>query len=159
MATEHYRHLVDQICAHTLIPNPAALYHATNLTVRDIDFSLQYADGAGLGEVAILCDFGALPNRRREEVLLRLLETNFYMFDSPGVPMLSFNDQSQRVMLTCKMALQGLQAEVLLALMGQVSGMVKSWRSSYFLPAALEPQRMSGRTLNGLHSSALSTLR
>ncbi|WP_223536823.1 CesT family type III secretion system chaperone [Pseudomonas sp. GL-B-16] len=159
MAKEHYRHLVDQICAHTLIPNPAALYHATNLAVRDIDFSLQYVDDSGHGDVAILCDFGELPDRRREEVMLRLLETNFYMSESPGAPMLSFNDQSQRVTLTCKMALQGLHAEVLLALMGQFSDMVKAWRSSYFLPAAPKPQRMSGHALNGPHSSALSTLR
>jgi hypothetical protein len=157
MAAEHYRQFVNQICAHTLIPNPALLYHDTNLAVRDIDFSLQYIDGAGKGVVTVLCDFGPLPGRRRDEVLLRLLETNFYMSDSAGSPMLSFNDQSQRVTLTCKMALDGLRAEVLVALMGQFSDMVRAWRSNYFLAAPAEPQRMSGRPLSGLHSSDLST--
>jgi hypothetical protein len=144
MAIEHYRLLVDQICALTLIPNPATLYAATNLAVRDIDFSLQYFEGAGKGTVSVLCDFGPLPARRREEVLIRLMETNFHMSDSPGAPMLSFNDQSQRVTLTCKMALDGLNAEFLVPLLGQFSGMVNTWRSDYFLPSSTEAQQTRG---------------
>jgi hypothetical protein len=150
---EHYRQLVDDICAEALIPHAASLYHATNLAIRDIDFSMQYLDGPDVGTVAIFCDFGPLPKLRREEVMLRLLETNFYMSDSHGAPMLSFNDQSQRVTLTCKMPLRDLRAKVLLAMMGQFSDMAKAWRDSYFLPTAAQPQRMPGRALNGLQSS------
>lgn len=150
MAAEHYRLLVDQICAHTLIPNPAALYHATNLTVRDIDFSLSYLDGPGQGVVSVLCDFGPLPARLREEVLLRLLETNFYMADTPGAPMLSFNDQTQRVILACRLALESIDVEALLALLGQFADMASLWRTDHFLATSSAATRIPGQASAGL---------
>lgn len=156
MALELYRQLIDDICSVALIPCTASLYHSTNLAIRDIDFSMQYSTGSKAGGIAILCDFGPLPNRRREEILLRLLETNFYMSESPATPMLSFNDQSERVTLTCRMPLQSLRAEVLLGLLGELADMAKSWRSSYFLSGSANSKARHDRSLTGRHHSALS---
>lgn len=162
MAAEHYRLLVDQICEHTLIPNPASLYHATNLTVRGIDFSLYYLDDVGQGSVSTLCDFGALPARQRETVLQRLLETNFYLFDSPGAPTLSFNDQNQRVVLACKLPLAGMDAQALITLLGQFADMALMWRTDYFLDAAASkpstaPERSTSLRDAGYRTAGLTT--
>jgi hypothetical protein len=143
MAAEHYRQFVDQLCEHTLISDPAALYHDTHLAVRDVNFSLFYLDDAGPGTVSVLCDFGPLPARRSEEVMKRLLETNFYLFDSPGSPGLSFNEVTQRVVLACRVPLRSVDAPTFLEMLGQFSDMAKGWRVDYFLndPAKASPTR------------------
>lgn len=133
MASEHYRQFVDQICQHLLIPDVAALYHDTHLAVRDVNFSLYYLDDVGLGTVSVLCDFGPLPARKSEEVMKRLLETNFYLFDSPGAPGLSFNEVTQRVVLACRVPLKDIDAPTFSGLLGQFSDMAKAWRLNHFL--------------------------
>lgn len=132
MALETYRLLVDQICEQTLIPNPAALYERTNLTIHEVNFTLRYLEEGEHGTVVVHCDFGALPTRGREAVLLRLLETNFYAFEGPSAPVLSFSDQTQRVVLSCKLPLV-VDASIILFLLSQFADMAKAWRADFFL--------------------------
>ncbi|NWA02082.1 CesT family type III secretion system chaperone [Pseudomonas gingeri] len=150
MAIENYRQLVDEICRLSLIPPTAVLYENTRLTVRDVDFSLHYVDAPGPGNVVLHGDFGPLPARRREAVLLRLLETNFYLFDGRYSSSFSHNEQTGRVLLNSSLALADTSATHLLGLMGHFAEYAQAWRQTGFLNDDSDqdnrPQTLPGRS-------------
>ncbi|WLH00994.1 CesT family type III secretion system chaperone [Pseudomonas beijingensis] len=132
MASPTYCKLIDQLCALTMIPTPSAFYEQANLSVKDVDFSLKHTPGVGEGDVFIYCSFGPLPVANREAVLQRLLETNLYLLSGAFCPSLSYNRDSEQVILIGHVPLETLTAERLLGLMGGAADMALIWRDGYF---------------------------
>ncbi|KAF1010957.1 MAG: hypothetical protein GAK32_01137 [Pseudomonas fluorescens] len=133
MANQHYRQLVDQICQLTQIPTAALLYESTQLTVRDVDFSLSHIESPEADAVLMHADFGPLPSRQREAILLRLLDTNFHLIDGVRHSSFSHNEHTGHVMFGSALALQGTTAEQILLLMGHIAEYAQAWRQTYFL--------------------------
>jgi len=153
MSFDHYRSLIDQVCELTLIPNPETLYENASLQVRGVDFSLFYRESPGAGEVLIYCGFGPLPQRRRDEVMQCLLETNLYLFNGQNSPALAYNAETGQVVLVSVLLLDALEAQRLLDMLGYISGMAKQWQESYFLK---EPQKTEHPMPHGALRSSLA---
>lgn len=136
MASPIYCKLIDQLCELTMIPTPAAFYEQANLSVKDVDFSLKHTPGVGEGDIFIYCSFGPLPVANREAVLQRLLETNLYLLSGAFCPSLSYNRDSEQVILIGHVPLETLTAERLLGLMGGAADMALIWRDGYFFDGA-----------------------
>jgi hypothetical protein len=135
MPSATFRVLIDELCELSKLPDPHALYDQAALNVGGVDISLVEREGS-VGEVIIHCDLGALPSRRREDVLLRLLEINFSLFTGSASTACTVNPQTNRVALAAVAPLQGLSAIGLLELLGQLADMAKVWRGGYFLDPA-----------------------
>ncbi|MBT2340262.1 MULTISPECIES: CesT family type III secretion system chaperone [Pseudomonas] len=136
MASPSYCKLIDQLCELTMIPTPSAFYEQANLSVKEVDFSLKHTPSVGEGDVFIYASFGPLPTANREAVLQRLLETNLYLLSGPFCPSLSYNRDSELVILIGHVPLENLSAEHLLGLMGGVADMALIWREGYFFDGA-----------------------
>jgi hypothetical protein len=131
-----YCKLIDQLCELTMIPTPSAFYEQANLSVKEVDFSLKHTPGVGEGDVFIYCGFGPLPAANREAVMQRLLETNLYLLSGAFCPSLSYNRDSEQVVLIGHVPLDNLSAERLLGLMGGAADMALIWREGYFFDGA-----------------------
>lgn len=132
MPSATFRLLIDQLCQLSKLPDAKALYERTALNIDGVDISLVEREGA-VSEIIIHCDLGALPTRRRDEVLCRLLEINFSLFTGSASPACTVNPQTGRVTLAAVAPLAGLGAVGLLELLGQLADMAHAWRQGYFL--------------------------
>lgn len=135
MPSPMFRILIDELCQISLLPDPHVLYERAALNIDGVDISLVEREGP-TNEVIIHCGLGALPNRRRDEVLLRLLEINFSLFTGSSSPSCTVNPQTGCATLAAVAPLQGLSATGLLELLGQLADMANAWRQDYFLDAA-----------------------
>ncbi|WP_064455074.1 hypothetical protein [Pseudomonas antarctica] len=133
MANEHFRQLVDEICQLTLIPRASLLYESPQLTVRGVDFSLRPLENADAETVLMHADFGPLPARQREAILLRLLDTNFHLIDGVRHSSFSHNEHTGHVMFGGALALESTTAAQVLLLMGHIAEYAQAWRKHYFL--------------------------
>ncbi|MGB3123374.1 MAG: CesT family type III secretion system chaperone [Pseudomonas sp.] len=133
MANEHYRHLVDELCLLTQIPSAAVLYESLQLIVRGIDFSLRPIENPEADAVLLHADFGPLPSRQREAILLRLLDTNFHLVDGVRHSSFSHNEHTGHVLFGSALPLESTTAAQVLLLMGHIAEYAQAWRQSYFL--------------------------
>lgn len=132
MSIAAYRSLIDKICVLTNIPDPALMYGSASLQVNGVNFSLFEGGVIAPDSVMVYCDFGELPPRNREAVLLRLLETNLYLFGDKS-PAFTYNIENQHIVLACRMPLAQATAEKVLDLLAHYAGMAKEWRKTYYL--------------------------
>lgn len=133
MASTSYYELINEICRLTAIPTPESLYQSTNIDVNGISFTLFERETDELSEVFIYCDVGALPRNRRDEILLRLLEINFYLQTEARSPCFAWNAETERITLSVILPLAMILPESLLSLLAQLAAMAKCWRDDYFL--------------------------
>jgi hypothetical protein len=152
MSVEAYRSLIDQLCQHTGIPNPQAMYDKAELLVDDCKFMLKHGEKSE--SVLIYCDMGELPEKSKEAALLRLMETNLYMFGDLYNPVFSYNPETRHVLMLYARWLGDATGLTTLALIQQLSEMAKEWRESYFLD---DKEAKSG-TLAGPRAGANSSL-
>lgn len=128
-----YCALIDQLCAKCDIPHPESLYEtATNLHLNETDFSLYYGGSIDPFSVLVYADFGALPADSTNAVLLRLLETNMYMFGINS-PSFTYNPDSQHILLMFRVPLANAKAGSVLEILAGISDMAVAWRKDYYL--------------------------
>lgn len=147
MSIETYQSLIDQICAQSNIPNPASMYSAADIQVQGVNFTMFYGGGIAPDSALVYCDFGELPTQAREAVLLRLLETNMYLF-GVNSPVFTYNPENKHIVLVCRVPLARATADKILALLAHYAGIAKEWRNDHFL---LEKEQQTG-TLANNHS-------
>lgn len=128
-----------------MISNPAAFYEQANLSVKDVDFTLRHHSSVGQGDVFIYCSYGPLPKANRELVLQRLLEANLLLFSGPLSPSLSYNADTEHVILCGHAMLENLTAEGLLGLMGGIADMALVWRENYFMDKGQATRRADAK--------------
>ena len=157
MSVEVYRVLIDQICAQSGIPNPASMYSAADLQVQGVNFTMFHGGSIAPDSALVYCDFGELPKQAREAVLLRLLETNMYLFGINS-PVFTYNPENRHIVLVSRVPLTNATADKVLALLSHYAGVAKEWRNDYFLldkeqqteTLASDPGHMSYNTLKRL---------
>jgi len=132
MTIERYRALIEHLYATLGVDTAPALAQAAHLMVDGTEFHLFHGGLLEPDSVIMHCIFGTLPERRREEVLLRLLETQTHLF---GVcsPVFSHDASSNRITLMCRFPLKD-EEQVLatLELLQFFSSMAKRWGEDHF---------------------------
>lgn len=155
MSVEIYRTLIDQICVKSNIPNPASMYVAADLQVQGVNFTMFHGGGIAPDSALVYCDFGELPKQGRETVLLRLLETNMYLF-GVNSPVFTYNSENQHIVLVTRVPLARATADAMLALFTHYAGLVKEWRHGHFLH---EQEKQSGALANDSGRASDNTLK
>ncbi len=140
-----YLHLLDEIHQLTLLPKTVLAAELTHLSVRGADFSMHAVNDHDQSSVVIHCELGALPTHRREEVLARLLDTNFHMISSGKSVTFCRNEQSGHLMLSMAQPLSSLSGQVAIDQMGALAEYALIWRQNYFLDEASAAQPASGK--------------
>lgn len=134
IASSQYRRLLEEIHQLTYIPKSLLSCNLIHLSVRGVDFSMYLVGGHDDEHVIISCDLGSLPKKRREEVLLRLLDTNFHLLNSAKPITFCRNEHSRNMMLSIAQRLSpNLSGQSTLDLMGSLVDYVLIWRQTYFL--------------------------
>jgi hypothetical protein len=136
MSVERYRALIDQICAQSNISHPESMYEMADFGVKDANFSLTYGGIGAPDKVLIFCDFGELPDRVREAVLMRLLEVNLYMFDGTQNISFAYNTESKHVVMMSSIPLYSMTGASTLELLSHLADIAEEWRNGYFLNEA-----------------------
>lgn len=134
MAIDVYYSLVEEICLRCNIPNPVSMYANANLEVKGVNFSMFHGADIAPNCALLYSDFGKVPAQAKEAVLLRLLETNLYLF-GPNTPAFCYNTQSRHIVLICRLPLSGATAVKVLALLDHIAGMAAQWRDDCYLQA------------------------
>lgn len=156
MALQNYRTLLEQISQLTLIPEMLLSEELTQLSIRNVNFSL-YAIGEQKQEYLVIhADMGQLPSKRREEVLLRLLDVNFFLFEAPRTSTFSRNAETGHMMMSHVQPLAGLTGQMVLNQLDAIATQILDWRTSYFLGNEAQASSTSGRQSTQL--SAKTTL-
>ncbi|HVK95316.1 MAG TPA: CesT family type III secretion system chaperone [Noviherbaspirillum sp.] len=150
MPIKLYRALIDQICVQCDIKNPESLYEtATNLHLNETNFSLYYGGNIDPFSALVYADFGALPVDYPKTVLLRLLETNMYMF-GVNSPSFTYNPDNQHILLMFRVPLANASADSVLEILAGISNIAVAWRKDYYLldderqDAGLSRDRLKG---------------
>jgi hypothetical protein len=133
MASQHYHRLLEEISQLTLIPETVLSQELTHLSIRGVDFSMYPVGNQAQAHLVIHCDLGSLPDKRREEVLSRLLDTNFHMVNSAKPVTFCRNEQSGHMMLSAAQPLSGLTGQAVLDQMGSLADYALAWRQNFFL--------------------------
>ncbi len=132
MTIERYRLLIGQLCATFNVPDPEGMYQSASLRVDDIKFTFFHGGLMMPDSVLMYCDFGTLPTDAREHILLRLLETNMYLFGLYS-PAFTYDTQRNRIVMMCRFPLQQADLESTLELLHFFSGVARRWRRDHFL--------------------------
>lgn len=133
MSIKAYQSLIDQICEHAQIPDPQSMYLTAELEVKGSKFLLRHGGSEAEQTVLIYCAMGELLTQSREVVLLRLMETNLYLFGTAHNPFFVYNPENKHVMLTCTLWLGEASGLKTLALLEHFSEIAAEWRQNYFL--------------------------
>jgi hypothetical protein len=142
MAIPHqYRRLLDEIRQLALLPESILSHELTHLTIRGVDFSMYPVGDQQQEHVLIHCELGALPDKRREEVLIRLMDTNFHMVNSAKSVTFCRNEQSGHMMLSAAQPLADLSGKAVLDQMGSLADYALAWREHFFLGDSSSKQR------------------
>jgi hypothetical protein len=148
MTVEAYQSLIDQICEHAGISNPKAMYEMMDVEVDECNFMLKH--GKNCESVLIYADMGELPEKAKEAALLRLMETNLYMFGDWYNPVFSYNSETKHILMLCSIWLGEASGTGTLMFLEHLSKMVKEWRTNYFLD---EKEAKSGSLSTGRSGS------
>lgn len=134
MTQPDFQRLAHELCQHADLAAPAPDQTVLDLEVKGINFSL-YDAGARTPDVAVIyCDFGAVPTQSRDRILLRLLETNLYLF-GPHSPTFTCNPETGHVLLAAMLPITSASAAATLDLLAGLADMAMEWRTRYFLTA------------------------
>lgn len=146
MDSERYYRLVTDICQLSQIPVAAIDINRPQLSVRGIDFSFSnLAD-----TVMIHADFGTLPERRRDAILLKLMNVNFHLFDGDRPCCFSYNDDKGQVQFSCTVKLTQIGAPQFLQLLGHIAEYAQSWQHSYFVAESARREPLARINQGGL---------
>lgn len=129
MSNERYHRFVTDICQLSQIPVAAIDLDLVQLNVKGIAFSF-----ANLADtVMIHADFGPLPDRRREAILLQLMNVNFHLFSGHRPCCFSHNDDTGQVQFSCTVELTQIGAPQFVQLLGHIAEYAQTWQHNYFL--------------------------
>ncbi|MDP9782274.1 CesT family type III secretion system chaperone [Pseudomonas fluorescens] len=129
MSNERYHRLVTDICQLSQIPVAAIDLDLVQLNVKGIAFSF-----ANLADTVLIhADFGPLPDRRRDAILLQLMNVNFHLFNGDRPCCFSHNDDTGQVQFSCTVELTQIGAPQFVQLLGHIAEYAQSWQHNYFL--------------------------
>ncbi len=136
MSITRYRELIDQLGDHLGARPPGGDHQSASFTSDGVGFTFFHGGMLVPDSMVLHCDFGELPGQlppaTRERILLRLLESNLYLF-SEHAPAFTYDPARQHIVLMCRFGLARADLASLLELMAFFSGMAKRWGRDHFL--------------------------
>jgi hypothetical protein len=132
MSISRYRALVEQLAKHFNLAQQGAMHQAITMPVSGVNFTLYHGGVILPDSVLLYCEFGPLPHARREQILLRLLETNMYLFNA-NCPAFTYNAQKDSIILICRFSLSAATLESTLELFDFLVSMALRWRRDHYL--------------------------
>lgn len=132
MSIEHYRTLIAQLRSSMQLPDLPGLSQSTVLSFEGTEFTLMHGGLLVPDSVLLYCDFGELPAANRERILLRLLESNLYLFGQHA-PAFTYQAHTNHIMLTCRFALRQADLVSTTELLQFFAGIAARWRRDHFL--------------------------
>lgn len=132
MSIDAYYFLIDDLCARCNIADPLPMYGCADLQVRGVHFSMFYGDAVAPHSALLYTDFGEVAALNKELVLQRLMEANLYMFGLYA-PSFCYNPQTQKIILSCLLPLEGNTASKVLDLLNHLADMAVDWKADYYL--------------------------
>lgn len=136
MSITRYRALIDQLCTHLEATPPSGDHQSARFTHDGTGFTFFHGGMLVPDSVVLHCDFGEFPGHlpppTRERILLRLLESNLYLF-SEHAPGFTYDPARQRIVLMCRFGLAHADLASTLELMAFFSSMAKRWARDHFL--------------------------
>jgi hypothetical protein len=132
MSIGRYRNLIEQLCERFNIPDHGAMYQSAQMRLSGVEFTLYHGGFMVPDSVLVYCEFGELPQQNRENILLRLLETNMYLFNA-HCPAFTYNMHQNHVILMCRFPLASATLESTLELFDFFAGLALRWRKDHFL--------------------------
>ena len=132
MSIERYRALIDQLCARFGIRDHGGMQQSASLHIENTDFTLFHGGVLVPDSVVMYCDFGELPVPSREQILLRLLETNMYLFGQHS-PAFTYSAQQNHIILMCRFPLAQADVESTAELLRFFADVARRWASDHFL--------------------------
>lgn len=146
MSKERYHRLVTDICQLCQIPVAAVDFDLVQLNVKGIAFSF-----ANLADtVMIHADFGPLPDRHRDAILLQLMNVNFHLFNGDRSCCFSHNDDTGQVQFSCTVELTQIGAPQFVQLLGHIAEYAQSWQHCYFLDEGAKRDSSARTKLGGV---------
>lgn len=146
MSKERYHRLVTDICQLCQIPVTAVDFDLVQLNVKGIAFNF-----ANLADtVMIHADFGPLPDRRRDAILLQLMNVNFHLYNGDRSCCFSHNDDTGQVQFSCTVELTQIGAPQFVQLLGHIAEYAQSWQHCYFLDEGAKRDPSARTNLGGL---------
>lgn len=153
MSIEKYRKLVDEICVRMSIPNAESMYATANMQVKGVEFTMLHDAERAPAFATVYCDFGALPTESVETVLIRLLQTNMYLY-TVNSPSFVCNAENNHILLAVNVPLASATADTIFIMMDSFADMALEWRQRYFLT----PEEQSDGIGGNRQAAARSTL-
>lgn len=156
MTQANYQRLAHALCQLAGLAAPAPEQTVLDLEVKGINFSLYDAGAQTPDQAVIYCDFGAVPAQSRETILLRLLETNLYLFGQNS-PTFTCNPETGHVVLAAMLPLASASAEATLDVLAGLADMAIEWRTRFFL-TTLEHDSVPGAATRQVANSTAGRL-
>lgn len=132
MTISRYRQLIEQLGAHFGLPLQGATHQATTMQVKGVELNLYHGGLIVPDSVLLSCEFGSLPQFQREQILLRLLETNMYLFNA-NCPAFTYQAQRDSIILICRFSLSSASLESTLELFDFLVSLALRWRRDHYL--------------------------
>ncbi len=136
-----YVQLLAQIRELTLLPESLLSQELSHLSIKGVDFSMYPVGEEDNAFLVTHCDLGALPDARREEVLMRLMDTNFHMVNSAKPVTFCRNEETGHMMLSAAQPLAMVSGQSILDQMGSLADYALAWRETYFLSDSAAKKR------------------
>lgn len=146
MNNERYKRLVADICQLTQIPVEGINHDLTELSVRGVGFSFFNVKDT----VLIHANFGPLPERRRDEVLLKLMSVNFHLFSGQHPCCFSHNQETGQVIFSGTVDLASIGAPQFVHLLGHIAEYARAWQHNYFISEDSRPVPSAHKNRGGL---------
>jgi hypothetical protein len=141
-----YVQLLAQIRELTLLPESLLSQELSHLSIKGVDFSMYPVGEEDNAFLVTHCDLGALPDARREEVLMRLMDSNFHMVNSGKPVTFCRNEETGHMMLSAAQPFSLLSGQAILDQMSSLADYALAWRQTYFLSSNKPKQQLSART-------------
>ena len=132
MATPAFCKLIDQICQLANIPSSPSFYETADLEIDEIQFTLIDCCTDTKQGLVFFCDFGLPPERRRAEVLQRLLELNL-IASGIDTPAFSVNDNTGHVVLIGRIFFEKKSALDVLNTLVPYAAQATEWQKTRYL--------------------------
>jgi hypothetical protein len=138
MSLTTFSELLVELCNVAGLKEAGRVVHGSGIAIEGIPFSFDHSATPEWERIFVYCDFGALPDTRRELVCQRLLNANLALCEERKDAGMSYStftmsSEDEHVVLVEEYPLQGMTAARLWSIVKGLTGLAQRWKTEYFL--------------------------
>jgi hypothetical protein len=131
MSRDQYHAFIDALCDAYGVEDAAAMHEICNLRIGAVSFTLRHAGDDDPDGVLVYADYGEPPQSNREQILLQLLQINFFMLDE-HLACFGFDGQTGHVILMNRFELAQISIEYLMSKLREIMTYIMRTRESLY---------------------------